>query len=140
MYSIAINKQEAYLDILRLFLRQTDIELKLGHFRGPKQGFLVLQQHMDSLYYQKPLEERIEVVTSLAVYSLQNSPEVFKVALARDGIPPQALFLKNTRGETLLHIVAESIGRLAADTTLGFDSFQEYMEANLKGNITQVSR
>lgn len=142
MFSIAhLNKQEAYLGILRLLLRQTEIEPQLSQYGGPKEGFLMLQQHTDSLYYERPLEERIEVATSLAEDSLMNPPEVFKIALARDGIFAPALFPKNKRGETLLHIVAGNIGRLVRYTSEKLHGILKHdYEVNLKGKMTQVSR
>jgi len=69
-----------------------------------------LQQHVDPLYYNRPLEQRFEIAISLSAACSRNVPEVVKTALGEVTVSSAALRLRTSNGRTLLHVVARSIG------------------------------
>lgn len=92
----------------RLLLNETGREPDLSYYQGSKEGFLMWQQALDPLYYQRPLEERFKVAMSLAYR--RNGPKVLRSALARGALPSLAHCLTDRNGETLLHAIAWNIG------------------------------
>lgn len=109
---IVRSTEHGKLHILRLLLRESDIEPELGRYVGSGEGFLLLQQHVHPLYYNMPLEQRFEMAISLSETIPHNAPETVKTALGEVPISSAALRLRASNGRTLLHAVASSIGTL----------------------------
>jgi hypothetical protein len=102
--------QEA-LDTSRLLLSKAEIDPDdLKYYRGPEEGFTLWQQHMNPHYYEKSLQERVEIATGFTDRGPVNGPLLIRRAIARDDIPRLAVSMRNGIGETLLHAVGKSIG------------------------------
>ena len=97
------------IKIPRLLLNETERDSDLGLYSGPKEGFSLWQQALDPFFYQRPLEERIEVAFSVAKHD--NELDVFRLAVALGPLPPLAHTTFNSNGRTLLHAVANGMGR-----------------------------
>ncbi|KAL9114818.1 MAG: hypothetical protein Q9187_007399, partial [Circinaria calcarea] len=98
----------AVMDMVSLMVNVYDAEFHislLGKFRGPKEVFLLLQQHTEVPYYEIALEIRADVAVRLTTWVPTNSPELFKIAFAMHPgpIPLAAVQYKSSDGETLLH-------------------------------------
>lgn len=96
------------VDVPRLLLNETERETNMGYYQGPKEGFSIWQQSADPFYYERPLEERFEVATTLLYAG--NGPDVLRLSLAPGPLPPLAYSIINKDGITLLNIVARSMG------------------------------
>ena len=105
---VGMNSGEV-VDLPRLLSNETERETNMGYYRGPKEGFSIWQQSADPFYYERPLEERFEVATTLS-YSA-NGPDVLRLSLAPGPLPPLAYSIINDEGMTLLNVVARSMGR-----------------------------
>lgn len=100
---------EALLDVARLLIQETDSEPDFRSYFGPKEGFCVWQQNADPLYYEKPLQERIEIAIALA-RSPTNGADTFRVSLAHGPLSSLAPCMTNSEGLTPLHAAARSLG------------------------------
>ena len=96
------------VDALRLLLNETERETNMGYYCGPKEGFSIWQQSADPFYYERPLEERFEVATTLSYKG--NGPDVLRLSLALGPLPSLAYTIRNDHG-MLLNAVARSMGR-----------------------------
>ena len=103
----ATNSGEV-VDVLRLLLNETERETNMGYYWGPKEGFSIWQQSADPFYYERPLEERFEVATTLSY--MGNGPDVLRLSLALGPFPSLAYSIINDHG-MLLNAVARSMGR-----------------------------
>ena len=104
------NNSGEVVDVPRLLLNETERETNMGYYRGPKEGFLIWQQSLDPLYYQRPFEERFEVATSLAYWG--NAPDVLRLSLAPGPLPSLAYsMIDDSEGTTLLNAVSRGMGR-----------------------------
>ena len=97
------------IKIPRLLLNETERESDLGWYSGPKEGFSLWQQALDPFFYQRPLEERMKLAFSLAEHD--NGLDVFRLAVALGPLPPLAHATFTSDGRTLLHAVANGMGR-----------------------------
>ena len=97
------------IKIPRLLLNETESGSDLGWYSGPKEGFSLWQQALDPIFYQRPLEERIDVAFSLAENN--NGLDIFRLSVALGPLPPLAHFVSDRLGRTLLHAVALAMGR-----------------------------
>ena len=97
------------IKIPRLLLNETESGSDLGWYAGPKEGFLLWQQALDPFFYRRPLEERIDVAFSLAENDI--GVDVFRLSVALGPLPPLAHATFNANGITLLHAVANGLGR-----------------------------
>jgi hypothetical protein len=115
--AVAINfpgKVQEGLDIIRLLLSKAEVEPdELMSYRGPREGFILLQQYISPQYYEKPLEERAIMAISLTIENIWCGPELFWAALACDQFPCGAIGVKDTNNQTVLHAVGKSIGEIA---------------------------
>ena len=96
------------LIVPRLLLNETERGSDLGWYSGPKEGFSLWQQALDPFFYQRPLEERINVAFSLA--GNNNGPDVLRLSVALGPLPPLAHATTGSDGRTLLHAVAKGMG------------------------------
>lgn len=97
------------VDVPRLLLNETERETNMGYYRGPKEGFSIWQQSADPFYYERPLEERFEVATTLSYRG--NGPDVLRLSLAPGPLPSLSYSIIDDHGMTLLNAVAISMGR-----------------------------
>lgn len=95
------------LELPRLLLSKTEREPDLRNFYGPPEGFSMWQQAIDPLYYQRPLEERVDLACYLV--SIGNDAEVFRIALNCNRISPQILSMAGKDWEEALHAVTGSM-------------------------------
>ena len=98
---------------LRFFLREGTFEPSLSDFRGTLEGFKLLQQHTDPLYYSRPFEERLEVAFRLI--DKRGSPKLIETALGVKVISSRHLTTPATCGRTLVGVVAHHIGYLTSE-------------------------
>jgi hypothetical protein len=57
------DKVQEGLDTIRLLSSKVEVEPdELRFYRGPREGFILLQQYIDPQYYEKSLEERVTVL------------------------------------------------------------------------------
>ena len=118
------------LDVSRLLIQETDHELDLHSYNGPKEGFCMWQQNADPLYYERPLQERFEIAITLA-HDVWNGPDTFRVSLAHGPLPSLALSMTDSQGNRLLHAVAWALGLVCS-----YDRewlAPEHLEVNEKG-------
>ena len=101
-----MDKEE--LIVPRLLLNETERGFDLGLYSGPKEGFSLWQQALDPFFYQRPLEERMNVAFSLA--GSNNGPDVLRLSVALGPLPPLAHATTDSGGRTLLHAIAKGIG------------------------------
>ena len=118
------------LDTLRLLICQSEVVPELRFVRGPKESFELVQQITKPFYYEQPLQQRVELAISIAVYD--SGAELFRIALGRGRIPSSAINMTDTLGESLLHGVADSIGYTQFYSTLSDNSEADF--ANLRGD------
>ena len=97
------------VDVPRLLLNETERETNMGYYRGPKEGFSIWQQSVDPYYYERPLQERFDVATTLSYQG--HGPDVLRLSLAPGPLPPLAYSIIDDHGMTLLNTVARSMGR-----------------------------
>lgn len=65
----------------RLLFNETEFTPSSLEYRGSAKGFVLWQESLDPIYYQRPLEDRCEVARDFA---WGNEYELFKTALHRD--------------------------------------------------------
>ena len=91
---------------------------ELVHYHGTLEDFVGLQQCWFPEYYEMALEERVEVAADLVKIDIWR-PALFRLALSRNCIPNLAVNVRDSCGQTLLHIVAWVIGSIAAESVNG---------------------
>ena len=69
----------------RLLLHETEHETDLGNYCGSREGFSIWQRCLDPFYYQRPIEDRMEIAMNLAMSG--NEPGVLRVSLAPGPLP-----------------------------------------------------
>lgn len=99
----------------RLLLNETEHEIDIRQYRGSKEGFILWQQYLDPLYYQRTLKDRVTVAIHLAF--INNGPEVIRISLAHGPLPPLAHAMTTSYGETLLNAVASAMGKYMVKNT-----------------------
>ena len=105
------------LNLNRRTIRDLDIK-EISHYQGTSEDFLGLQQCWFPEYYEMALEERVEVAADLV--RINNwRPALFRLALSRNCIPNRAVHVRDSGGQTLLHIIARVIGSIAAESVNG---------------------
>lgn len=105
--SETFNDLEAVLGS-RLLLNETEHEIYIGWYYGSKEGFSALQQSLDPLYYQRPLEERVRIAIDIAIHG--NEPEVVRLSLALGPLPSLTHSMTGRWGRTLVNAVAKAMG------------------------------
>ena len=98
---------------MRLLLRESDSPPELAFYRGPKEGFSLFQQSTDPVYYQRPIEERLDVAYNMVWYHGYTTA-LLQTVLGDNIDAAQASSLVVRRGTTVLHIIARAIGRQTA--------------------------
>jgi hypothetical protein len=108
----------------------------LLQYRGPLSVFSVLLNYMDTPIRELPIECRCNLAIELAK-DPECSPDLFLMALGYDSISGTAIIYRLWDGKTLLHAVAEAIGRLATSGNIDFCT--EEFERRILGwkSITQ---
>lgn len=123
-------------EIPRLLFNETEFTPSLSNYRGSANGFVLWQEALDPIYYQRPLEERLEIAR---VVALGNEYEVFKKALDRDSILHP---LTKENCETA-NVIAQSIGRkwgsFSQDTDGSLVSYHELRREDLEGDCERNS-
>ncbi len=99
------------LDLQRLLLQNSNNPPALKSYSGPSEGFSLLQQSTDPLYYQRPLAERLDVAFWAVAVGLRSGPALLQAALGESGTLPQTVSLIDPSGRTILHVVAVLLGR-----------------------------
>lgn len=99
------------MKLARLLIDRTEYEVSLRNFGwGRQQAFSVWQQCLEPFYYQKPDEERIDMALCFAMNLIH--PGAVRRSLALDRIPPLVHWMRSSRGQTLLGLVAYNTARL----------------------------
>lgn len=99
------------LDIARLLLTESDLELGYDVYSACKETFTLWQQLNVPWYYELPLQERVCMAIGVALHHVwDRKSEVFRAALTSDVFPTSAVSMTNSEGRTLLHAVAANIG------------------------------
>jgi len=99
------------LDLLRLLLQNSNNPPALKSYSGSSEGFSLLQQSTDPLYYQRPLAERLDVAFWVVQVGLRSKPALLQIALGESATLAQAISLVDTFGNTILHVVAVMLAR-----------------------------
>lgn len=86
-----------------------------------------MQQSLDPLYYQRPLEERVRIAIDIAIHG--NEPEVVRLSLALGPLPSLAHSIANGWGVALLNAVARAMGGVISRR----QSYVDYYEMHLVG-------
>jgi len=94
------------LDVMRLLLRGSNSPPGVESYSGSSEGFSLLQQSTDPLYYQQPLAKRVDVAFKVVKNRNHSAPALLQIALGESITSAQAVSLVDTRGRTILHIVA----------------------------------
>ena len=94
----------------RLLLHETEHETNLGFYRGSREGFSIWQRCLDPFYYQRPIEDRIDIAMGLAWGG--NEPSVLRVALAPGPLPSLTHSTTDYWRESLLDAVAWGMTRV----------------------------
>lgn len=110
---------ESRLDILRMLLGVSDSPPELDAYVGPKDGFSILQQNTDPLYYGRPLEDRLSTAFCIARESTFLSPglggpDLLQSVLGESSSSAHVVSSTTNGGETVLHLVACMIGYLTS--------------------------
>lgn len=105
------------LQLNRGTIHDLDIH-ELIYYQGTPEDFVGLQQCWFPEYYEMALEERLEVAADLVRIDIWR-PALFRLALSRNCIPNLAVHVRDSGGQTLLHIVAWVIGSIAAESANG---------------------
>jgi hypothetical protein len=110
-----IHSPDAALNGIMTLRYDRDIDTSLFRwFHGTPDQFRMLQRQMDVPYSSLSLEDRTDVAILLqgdsAEFDLQN-PELFRIALGPGPILPESINHKYKSGKTLLHAVANYLGR-----------------------------
>lgn len=99
------------LDLLRLLLQNSNNPPALKSYSGSSEGFSLLQQSTDPLYYQRPLAERLHVAIWAVGVGLRSDPALLQATLGESGTLAQAVSLVDHFGRIILHIVAVTLAR-----------------------------
>jgi len=99
------------LDLQRLLLQNSNNPPALKSYSGSSEGFTLLQQSTDPLYYQRPLAERLDVAFWAVALGLGSGSALLRTALGESGTLPQAVSLVDPFRRTILHVVASTLAR-----------------------------
>lgn len=94
-------------------MNKTELEINLGNYNGPCEGFSTWQKIVDPLYYDRPLEERVDVATSLD-FEGGKGPDTIRRALAIGPLPSLAQSIRGYSCRSLLEAVAFQLGMAVA--------------------------
>ena len=121
-----LDWDERRLDIQRLLLRQSDSLPSIARYGGPEEGFKILQQSVDPMYYQKSPAERVETAIEAARWNrFANIATPTESILGSDVDLAWAYSYENSDGDTLLHSVAFALGR-TVDVLVSVAQGKEY--------------
>lgn len=103
------ESRQTGLDVVRLLLQESDNPPEIEWYNGQQEGFSMLQQRTDPLYYQRPLADRANVALNVIKYTLHPEPALMQLALGESITSPQAASLVDYSRRTILHTVAYTL-------------------------------
>ena len=128
------STNEEARDLSRSLTKKAEVDPSfLRFYHGSEEVFTLWQQSLSPQYYEKALEERIEMAIGLSWHHFSNGPALFRRALTRDHIPRLAAGMRNGKGQTLLHAVALNIGEVVQYILIHPLSKSRWDEENLAG-------
>ncbi len=99
------------LDLLRLLLQNSNNPPALKSYSGSSEGFSLLQQSTDPLYYKRSLAERVEIAFWAVSVGYRTKPTLLQVALGENVTLAQVVSLVATPAMTILHVIAVTLAR-----------------------------
>ena len=132
---------ERRLDMQRLLFRQSVCLPNIAIFGGPEESFKLLQQFVDPMYYQRAPAERVEIAIEAASHSrFTNIAMPIKSIVGSNIDLAWAYSYERSNGDTLLHTLAFSLGRVVSNLTrlrkvrnFCSEEWRKRIKARLKG-------
>ena len=131
------------LEIQRLLLPRSDSLYDIARYGGPQEGFRMLQQFTDPMYYQRPPVERVEIaITATLNTTFINITTPIQTILGSGIDLGWAYSYKNSGGDTLLHVTTHAFGQsvrrlvdLTTENETRSREWRKQAKAKLKGNF-----